>query len=76
MRISFGLHIFCQLDDQIISDIFVVMLNVGGCSICFLTLHNSAERIRESRYFSGNVGGTTMSRSIWFIMPSAFGWLC
>src|SRR5512139_3835107 len=49
----------------------VVTLNFGGCSMCFLTLHNSAERMSESRYFSGKVGGTWISMSIVSTMPVA-----
>ena len=43
--------------------------NRGGFSKCFLTAHSSAARMSESRYFSGKVGGTWISKSISSTMP-------
>ena len=43
---------------------FVMISIFGGFSRCFLTAQSSAERINESRYFSGNPAGIWISRPI------------
>ncbi len=53
----------------------VVISNFGGFSRCFFTAHRSAERISESRYFSGNPAGTWISRPIFSTIPVEGLWI-
>ena len=47
---------------------FVVTTIWGGFSMCFFTAHCSAERMTASLYFSGKLGGSWISSSIFEII--------